>query len=255
MGKNNNKIHSKEKTDKEESNYEKLRDELFDYRVKIHAYIKNLNTIIVAGTIILSLLTFFGYNKIENIQSIIISKVDKRLATTDSILAKIDQKTIDSLNMMLSKKEVDLQNTIDNFEKTISRNKELEFNLLKNLPENRRIKPKNIARYEEPNTDIYDIREIKSSFHLNELGYIYLVTRDGFEIDGNCFINLSIYPRGRNILIQDKYYAIDSKFNKLSFSINEKYEKYTQYTIAIGLFKKEGSIYKEYKRNIEIKIN
>lgn len=254
MEKKSNPTARKEINEKEESNYEKLRDELFDYRVTIKTYIKNLNTIMISGTIILSLLAFFGYNKIENIERIIITKVDKRLAVTDSILSKIDQKTIDSLNILLLEKELDLKKTIENFEKTISKNKELELNLLKNLVENKRISPKNVSRYSEPNTDIFDIREFKTDFKINELGFVYLVVRDGFELDESCFLNLSLYPKNRNILLQDKHYSVDSKFNKLSFVINEKFEKNTVYTLEISLFKKEGKSYKEYKKKIDINL-
>ena len=254
MEKKSNQTPRKETNEKEESNYEKLRDELFDYRVTIKTYIKNLNTIIISGTIIFALLAFFGYDKIENIERIIITKVDKRLAITDSILSKIDQRTIDSLNILLTEKELELKKTIENFEKTISRNNELELNLLKNLVENKRIESKNVSRHIEPNTDVFDIREFKTDFNINELGYIYLVVRDGFELDESCFINLSLYPKNRNILLQDKYYSIDSKFNKLSFVLNEKFEKYTVYTLEISLFKKEGKSYKEYKRKIDINL-
>ncbi|MDY0144122.1 MAG: hypothetical protein RBR97_19750 [Bacteroidales bacterium] len=43
MEKKSNPTARKEINEKEESNYEKLRDELFDYRVTIKTYIKNLN--------------------------------------------------------------------------------------------------------------------------------------------------------------------------------------------------------------------
>ena len=95
----------KSNTVSEENENNKLRDELFEYRVDIKSYIRNLNTIIIAGTLIISVLAFFGYNKIENIEKIVIDKTNQRLAITDSLLAKIDQKKIDSIkNILIVKK-------------------------------------------------------------------------------------------------------------------------------------------------------
>ena len=107
--------------------------------------IRNLNTIIIAGTLIISVLAFFGYNKIENIEKIVIDKTNQRLAITDSLLAKIDQKKIDSIKNILIVKEKEYSTIITNFEKTIQQNRELELLFLKSIPENESIKENNVS--------------------------------------------------------------------------------------------------------------
>jgi len=99
------KTNISEKNEENPSSYEKLKEDLFDYRIDIKSYKRNLNTIRISGSIIISVLAFFGYNKIESIQESILRRANERLAITDSILAKIDQKKIDSLNEIIAQKE------------------------------------------------------------------------------------------------------------------------------------------------------
>jgi amino acid permease len=78
-------------TNEDEYNFSvvnKLRDELFEYRIDIKAYKRSLNAIIAAGTILISVIAFFGYSKIENIEKTIMNRANERLAITDSLLKK-----------------------------------------------------------------------------------------------------------------------------------------------------------------------
>ena len=136
------------------SSIENLRNELFDYRIDIKSYKRNLSTIIIASSVLISVLAFFGYNKIDAIENSILERANNRLAITDSILATIDQKKIDSLKLLLIEKEKEYKLTISNFEKIVAQNKKLEMKLLVSLPENERIKSKNNAFIKEYPTDI-----------------------------------------------------------------------------------------------------
>tara|TARA_B110001450_G_scaffold251786_1_gene272400 strand:- start:639 stop:1424 length:786 start_codon:yes stop_codon:yes gene_type:complete len=220
------------------SSIDKLREDLFDYRIDIKSYIKNLNTIMISGSIIISVLAFFGYNKIENIEQTILEKANKRLAVTDSILSQIDQQKIDSLNTLIVTKEKEYLQTISNFEKIIFQNKELEMKLLKSLPENDRTESKNDSYIEEYPTDYFEIRPFKTAVADGESVNVYLVFQDNIEFTDKDYISLKIYPKGRNILWQHKDYKINSKLNKLSFGFR-KFENYKDYKIEIAFFKME----------------
>lgn len=237
-----------------DSDCEKLRNDLFEYRVSIRSYIKNLNTIIISGTIVLSVLAFFGYNKIENIQKIVLDKANQRLAQTDSILAQIDQAKIDSLNLILKSKEKQLSETIDNFEKIVSQNQLLEIKLLESLPENTRNEPSINSYIPEYQHGIFNTRPFKQQVKLKENVFVYVVIDENFNLNENCYLSISLRPKNRNILIQYKRYIVNSRLNKISFSIDQAFEKYTEYELEIGLFRKEKSDYKYYYNKFPITI-
>jgi len=233
---------------KEELNnsYEKLREELFSYRVDIKAYMKSLNIIIISGTIILSLLAFFGYNKIENIQKIALEKVERRLAITDSLLAKIDQNKIDSLKSLLDKKEKEFQNTIKRFDEIIIKNKELENKLLLSLSVNPKINPNINSYISEQQVDFFDIKPFKHQLKIGEQINIFIIFNSKINLDDIEFLGIKLYPKGRNILLQDRYYSINSRLNKIIFRISNKFKNYNNYSLEIGFYKKEKGKYKFY---------
>jgi len=243
------------KKEKVNNSIDKLRDELFDYRLDIKAYIKNLNTIIISGSILISVLTFFGYTKIENIEQTIMEKANERLAVTDLILSKINQERIDSLNLILIKKEENYQKTISNFEKIVSLNKELENQLFKSLPENKRTESKTNTYIEEYPTNYFKIRPFKTKVQEGELINLYVVINDGNEIKDEDYFSVKVYPKGRRVLLLSKEYIASSKFNKFSFGIN-KFENYKEYELEVALFRNErNDTYMKYFITKSITLN
>lgn len=234
---------------------DKLRDELFNYRVDIKSYIKNLNTIMISGTVLIALLAFFGYNRIDSIEKTILEEANKRLAVTDSILAKIDQSKIDSLNTFLIIKEKELIQTISNFEKIIYQNKSLEMKLLNSLPENDRINRKEGGYIDGLLADYVEMKPFKTILNEKEIVYIYLVLKENVEFASDDYISLAIYPKGRGVLLDYKYYNVNSKLNKISFGLR-KFKNYKDYRIEVAYFKKENKdTYRRYytSQNIELK--
>lgn len=240
--------------EKNDSNCEHLRNELFEYRVSIKSYIKSLNTIIICGTIVISILAFFGYNKIDNIQNIVLDKANKRLAQTDSILSQIDQSKIDSLNVVILNKENQLTETIVNFEKIIKQNELLESKLLSSLPENKRVQPSIKSYSIELQQDIINIKPFKKQVKENEKIFVYLVINENFELSNDCYLTTIVRPKNRRVIIQNRHFSIDSKFNKISFSIDYMFEKYEDYEVEIGLFRKEKSNFKLYYERFSVKL-
>lgn len=225
---------------------EKITNDLFDYRVDIKSYKMSLNSIIIAGSILVSILAFFGYNKIENIETTIMEKANKRLTVTDSLLAKIDQSKIDSLNFMLLKKEQEYLVTIANFERIIQQSKDLQLKLLESLSENTRIDSRNDSYTTEHPTDIFILHDFKKELPKNKVEYIYLTFKDEVTFSPEDYLSIRLYPKERRILLLNKDYKIDSKFNKLSFGI-EPFENYKEYTLEVAYFKKEkGKSFKRY---------
>jgi len=231
----------------------KLKEDLFDYRVDIKSYKSNLKIIIISVTILGSILAFFGYSKIENIENTIMEKANMRLRITDSILSKIDGKRIDSLNNVITIKEKEYQTTIENFEKLISYSRDLELRLLESLKENDRLGAKNDSYYSEFPTDIFYIHSIDKEIDKLKPYPIYLVFKNLDTFSKEDYISINIYPKGRRVLILDKNYKVTSKFNKLSFGI-EPFENHKIYNVEISFFKLEKNSYKKHSIVEEIRI-
>lgn len=251
---NNNQVSESES----ESNFKlsilnKLKEDLFDYRVDIKSYKRSLNIIIISVTVLGSILAFFGYSKIEHIENTIMAKANNRLKITDSILAKIDGKRIDSLNNVIVIKEKEYQTTIENFEKLILYSKELELKLLESIKENERITVKNNSYFSEFPTDMFYIHPINKNVEKLKSYPIYLVINNINTFSKEDYLSINVFPKGRRVLILDKTYKVNSKFNKLSFGI-EPFENNKIYELEISFFKREKNGYRKHSIVEEITI-
>ena len=227
-------------TEKDETNLsavEKLREDLFEYRIDIKTYKRNLSTIIIAGSIVISVLAFFGFNKIETIQDSILKRANERLSITDSILSKIDQNKIDSLNDIITKKEIEYSQTIKKFENIIAINKNLEGKLLQSLPENKRTNKSVNSYITEYPTSAFEVRSFKKELRSGIIETIYLIFNEDINHSKDDFISVTIRPKGRNIILLDKHYEIHSKLNRLTCGL-EKFENFEDYTLEIAYFSK-----------------
>jgi len=234
------------------SSIEKFRDELFEVRVDLKAYIRNINVLIVCATVIISILAFFGYNKIDSVEKQILEKANARLAITDSLLAKINEKKLDSINELLSRKIVEYENTIKNFELVINQNKVIEKKLFELLPLNEQLLSfPHESYYQEQQGDYFEIYPFPDKFKNNEKAFVYFKFLEPFDIsDAEC-IAIQIFQINRNVLLNAKYYKVNQRLNKIA--IQFAYEK-GKYDLFIGFFTKQnnGFHYYRMKKVIEI---
>lgn len=251
----NNTGRSSHSADVPKKNYqeEKIRDELFEYRVDIKSYKAKLNVIIYAGSILLVILAFFGYDKIENIETTILDRAGERLAQTDSILAKIDQPRIDSINRLLLLKEQEYSVVISNFEKIVQQSLEIQGKLLESISENERTDNKTDVYTQEYSTDVFIIHPFNRELIRNQVEYVYIVFNDGVEFSEEDYLSISLKPKGRGIILFSKNYAVSSKFNKVSFAI-EPFEDYKEYELHVSYFKKESKNYRRFYVVEDIKL-
>ncbi|MDP4194857.1 MAG: hypothetical protein Q8940_07400 [Bacteroidota bacterium] len=201
-----------------ESSCEKLRDEVFKINVDYHTWMRSLKVIGICVTIILTLLTFFGYDKIDSIEKTILERANVRLAKTDSLLAKIDDKRINEINYKLLQKEKEYEVTIGNFEKMIAQNERLEERILQLLPDNKRIDVKLNSYISKSPEDIFEIRPVKDSWNNNENMKLYLIFNDKYDL--NKVIGLKFSIDNSKYEIKDYYYQIEQRFNKISVTLD-----------------------------------
>ena len=253
---NENTPNDLENSQKENSLTEKLRDELFDYRVDIKTYKRNLSTIIIAGSVLISILAFFGYSRIENIETTIMEQANARLAITDALLSKIDQTKIDSLNQLLVSREQEFLYTIYNFERIIQQSNDLQMLILQGLPANSRIEERRVERFiREFPTNIFTLHPFNTELSRSQIEFIFLSIDDSVEISDDDFLAVRLFPRGRRVILLENHYAVNSRFNKLSFGINP-FQDYVEYDLEIALFRRgrNNAFTKHYVvKNIRLK--
>jgi hypothetical protein len=235
-----------------QSTTEKLRDELFEVRVDIKAYIRNINVLIICATLVISILAFFGYNKIDSVEKQILEKANNRLARTDSLLAKINEKKLDSINKILVAKQIEYGNTIKNFELVILQNKLLERKLFEILPANEQLTSfKYPTHYQEKQEDYFSIEPFGDKFNKEDKVLIYLKFSEKTDISKVECIGINIFLYNRHVLVKDKYYKVTQRLNKLPFQFDLDKGKYD---MIIGYFTRINKDYHYYqsKRTIEI---
>ncbi|MCL4548701.1 MAG: hypothetical protein M1495_09045 [Bacteroidetes bacterium] len=198
--------------------YEKLRDELFKVSVDYKAWMRSLKIIAIAITIILTLLAFFGYDKIDTIEKTILERANLRLAKTDSILSKIDDKKINELNMRLVEKEKQYEQTLSNFEKLLSQNEKIEDRILQLLPNNKRIEYKLSTYIIKSPEDYFQIKPIKNIWHSNEIMNLYLVFNDNFDLKKVTALRFQLSDS--KYLVKDYYFQNEQRFNKIEITLD-----------------------------------
>lgn len=238
-----------------QSNYDKIRDELIEIKSDYKAWLRSLKILWVAVSIILFILAFFGYSKIESIEKTIFERVELRLKTTDSLLAQIDKRRIDSLNKIISEKEVEYKSVIANFENTIRKNKELELKLLNSLVPNKRIEYNLTSYYKESSEGYLKISEIPKSINQKSSLPIYLIFLNNEAVQMAEVINVSVTyknDKGEIISTGRYFYEINGVYNKavISFDLPKR-----RYDVEIGFIAKVNGNKYNYSQNYSIDVN
>lgn len=265
-------------SDTEEQKYEKLREEIVEVKVDYKAWLRSLKVIAVAVTIILALFAFFGYDKIESIESTIIGAVNERIAKTDSLISLVDQvriseldvrlielthrveekekeltQRIGQLNERIRAKERDYQLTLSNFERFLSKNQEVERRLLQLLPTNQRIDYSLGTYHIRPPEDYFEIRPFPSSFERNERVDIFLTFADKFDLnraEALC-IHLMKVEEGKHFLYRQYFFEVQEHLNKLALTLDVGEGDYTLETGFIEV-KNDNTYFYRSAQKVEV---
>ncbi len=234
------------------SSYEKLRDELFDTRVDLKAWITGLKILGSSVTVLLAILAYFGYNKIESIESTILEKANARLAKTDTILSKIDERKIDELNRRLAGKQREYELTLSNFEKVLAKNKELEEKLLRSLPPNERAEHPLREWYVRSPEDYFEVRPFATNLRRKEKQDIYLTFADKFDIKKASLLRLQLTEdKQKGFLVVDYFFKVQQRFNKLTFTVDVPVG---DYILGVGFLSTEDNKDTFYRLDNKVKV-
>ncbi len=194
----------------DDKSYEKLRDELTETRIDLKAWIRSMKILGICVSILLFILAFLGYDKIDSIQQ--------------KILSKIDEKRLDELNQRILAKEREFEQTLKNFEKVQSKNKELEEKLLASLPSNEQISaPRIDSSLLAPAEDRFQIRDFPLSFKKSSRQNLFLTFNDNFDLKNAELLEVAILQKkSENHYNQyaDYFFKVQQKLNKLSFVVD-----------------------------------
>jgi hypothetical protein len=240
-------------TKTEQSNCDKLRDELFEVRVDVKAYIRSLKILGSSVAILFAILAYFGYDKIDSVQQTVLVKANQRLAQTDSLLANVDQAKLDSLNRLLVRKQREYEVTLSNFELALRRNKELEFKLYDAL------KPNERAEYELPSwtvhppEDFFEVKYFSDKFRSGEKLDLYLSFSESFDLSNAKVLRVELtqYREGKAYGIRDYKFKVQQRLNKFSITLDVPQGKYL---LEVGFVKKEGDGHGFYRLQKSIEI-
>lgn len=234
--------------------YEKLRDELFDYRVDIKSYKRSMNILIAAVPVIITLLGFFGYNHIETLLDKVEMNANARLAKTDSILATVDMRFLDSLTEIVNARTESYEKAIAALEKGTRINTEIQKKLISSLPYNKREDARFDSYVQKDATNIFDIIYYNDSYDYGKTGECYVLMGDDYvKESGDCLL-VEVFPKKSNVAVYYQMFEVQDNYNKLYFSFG-KYEQISSYTLKVILLRKKGNGYVGYLARKSISAN
>lgn len=112
---------------------------MFRYRVKMQSYKRSMNTLWVCDSIVLAVLGFLGYNRVENLLEKVEKNANERLSKTDAMLAKIDTHILDLITTVVGERTEAYEKAIAALEKGMKVNRELYKKLISGLPYNKKV--------------------------------------------------------------------------------------------------------------------
>lgn len=239
-----NKIESPQDYHNSES-YEKLRDELFQYRVEIQSYKRSINIIIACTSVLVGMLAFFGIDKIDSFMNKYDERAELRLARTDSLLSQVDVAALDSLSDIVAAKTEVYKNAVSELEKGTRVNKELYTLLIRNMPSNPLTKKEIKSYIDRSGVNYFDIVEYPKIYKQGQKGECYMVLNENVTVNPDDVLVVSVYPKDRRILVYHQAYSVLGVYNKTLLSF-DKYERYLDYTLSVTLLRKEGNDYVGY---------
>lgn len=248
------KKESIENTPQDSSKIEKLRDDLFQYRVEIQSYKRSMNILSACVSIVIALLGFFGYNKVESLLDKVEQGANERLAKTDELLDKIDTHYLDSLKLTVEERTLAYEQAISALEKGTRVNNELYKKLITGLPYNKRSEVKYDSYILRDATNIFDVVFYSDKYSLGQTGECYIVMGDEFVKEKYDVLLVEVLPKQRNVAIYYQMFEVYSNYNKLHFKFG-RFEQYKDYELAVILLRKKGKDVIGYMQKKPISIN
>lgn len=232
---------------------DKFRDELFEVRVDVKAYIRSLKILAGAVAVLFGILAYFGYDKIDSVQQTVLNKANQRLAKTDSLLANVDQSKLDSLNRILIQKQREYELTLLNFESALKKNRELESKLFETLKPNERIEYE-LTRYSVHSPeDYFEIRPFPDKFRPNQRLDIYLTFLENYDFSRArlLLVDITQLRENQRYGVKEYKFKVQQRLNKMSMTLDLPKGIYH---LEVGFVTKDGDSHSFYRlqKNIEI---
>lgn len=223
--------------DKEKNeSYEKLRDELFQYRIEIKSYQRSIGILVACVSVVIGILAFFGYDRIESVMNSYESRAVERLAHTDSLLSNVDAKALDSLRNAVIAKTAFYENAMSELEKGTQINAELFKLIIGNLPFSSHVEHQIEPYPEKSGAGVFDIMYYTDKCKDGQTGECHIVLNDNTTIGPEDIFIVAVFPKGRHLAIFYQTYSIQGKYNRLPFTFY-KHENYMEYILSVTLLK------------------
>lgn len=222
------------------SSCEKLRDELFQYRVEIQSYKRSMNTLWACVSVVVALLGFFGYNHVEALLDKVEKNASERLSKTDSLLATIDARYLDSLMTMVEERTVAYEGAITALENGTRVNNELYKKLISGLSSNKRTDKSVKSHIVRDATNVFDIVYYTNPYSLNATGDCYIVMGEDYSYDKEDFFIIEVFPKNRHLALYFQQFEVQSNYNKLYFKLDRK-EQFDGYELVVVLIRKHNN--------------
>ena len=237
---------AKKKTEKpildNNDSIEKLRGELFQYRVEICSYKRSMKYLIACVTVVIAVLGFFGYDKIDSVADKFEKRASNRLSVTE-----LDTHFLDSITDLIYKTTNVYENSLKTLEKGVQYNIDY-VNLISKLSYNKRAEKTPDTYFERNATNVFDIAYYSDSIREDIIGECYVVMRDEYKYNTEDVFLIAVYPRGRNIAVYYQPFVVKNDYNKFYFQFS-KYEDYVNYRLEVVLLKKQGDGAIGYRNN------
>ena len=228
-----------------DESYEKLRDELFEYRVDIKTYKRSMSILVGSVSVIVAICGFFGYNRIEALLNKVESNANARLARTDSLLAKVDMRFLDSLTAVVEERTTQYEEAIAALEKGSRVSNDMYKKLISSLSYNKRIEKHYDAYLQRDATNYFDLVFYSEYYKPGSTGECYVVMGEEYEKREDDMFLVEVFPRNRNIAIFHQTFDVQRNYNRLFFSFG-KFEDYKEYSLRVILLRKNKKEYDGY---------
>ena len=219
--------------------YEKIRDELFQYRVDIQSYKRSMNVLWACVPIIMAVLAFFGYNKVEALLDKVEQNANERLSKTESLLSKVDMHYLDSLTAIVEERTIAYEEAIGALEKGTRVNNDLYKKLISGLPYNKRLETKLVPYVGKDATNIFDIVFYSEKYKYDQTGECYVVMGDEYCIEKDDVFLIEVRPGNRHVIIFGETFEVRGNYNKFHFKFG-RFEQYSDYELVVLLLRKKG---------------
>ena len=219
--------------------YEKLRDELFQYRVEIQSFKRSMRSLWISATVVFTLFGFFGYGKLEALLSRVEKKANERLSKTDSLLAKVDTYYLDSLIALVNEKTIVYEAAVAALEKGTRVNNSVIKSFISGIPYNKRFDVTHTPYLETDATNMFDIIYYTDNYSYGERGDCYLVMGEEYKKERDDIFLVEVLVENRRVAVFNQTFEALENYNKLHYSF-KKYEQENHYSLVIALIRKRG---------------